>query len=580
MASGPYLMGRKQGCFKAPHSFSTYPRLPQHDPNCTVDNKYTRYFRDRWKILRQDVCQQRPTKPLCPQVLKECAEDALTGRKLLKPPMTGKNDICVGELWEGGKTHYNKVHEHPWSHNNVDDCCPAECPCLVRFPDPPEMDYVCKGNSDGPPMEDCTTYKHFFHEKPTPCPPRRYRPDPYDPCGCPLESATSYRLDYEHKEPVPNGPVVARAIKRGLWSMDQFCGDASRDTETNSEFYRKCVNRRAPIKTPATLKPHPGRVDGSSETCAQYPPKCAVDRVCYPDWIQNDTWLPPESPLERCTTYKHFYKPHEIRAMPGRPSKIQSPGAIPFSTINNIWYTCCDPPVDQRVPVEMRDRDPWPVVLTCPIKYQENLKTDPCASFRDETTNKADYYAKKRCAPNKWYGPPKGYTPPMLPFNDNTTNRVSYKAYSPEQYKDAKVDPGNPNGVKWGPYKCPPGEDKCRPRFPPPYGHPLKPYTQQCPCGTFDDRSMYHRDFKFWTPEMVDVVNEENCREHGVPKGMSLYRASYSHQGGKKAEIMPPPKSKGHRCMHPCNIMDLDSLYRLSFNDFWKAYEIEYIMFR
>jgi len=82
---------------------------------------------------------------------------------------------------------------------------------------------------------------------------------------------------------------------------------------------------------------------------------------------------------------------------------------------------------------------------------------------------------------------------------------------------------------------------------------------------------MYHHDFKFWTPEMVDQVNEEHCRTITVPKGISLYRASYVEQGGKRAEIMPPPKSTGQRCMNPCAFRDLDPLYRLSYRDFWKA---------
>ncbi|CAL8102822.1 unnamed protein product [Orchesella dallaii] len=577
MAFEPYLMNRKQVCFRAPASYSRYPRLPTYDPNCTT-GKYTGYFRDRWKALSQNVCarqNQCNEKPLCPLVVpcgvekKDVLAQLTDPRGSLTKAVSTFNDICIPELYDQGRTTNNKTYQYPWSHNNVDDCCKAECPCLDTFPEPPQIDYVCKGSFPCPPMEDCTTYKHFFPPKPTPCPPARYRPHPYDPCECPLESATSYRLDYEHKDPVPNGPVMAAAIKRGMWSMDQFCQDFKDDTEVKSQFIRKCQKVRQKIINPTTLECGTGRMDGSAETCSQFVRKCG-DRPCYPEWIENDQWLPPESPLETCTTYKHFYKPHYMTPFPEN-KKIKSPDAIPFSSINNMWYTCCDPEVDQRIPVEMRDQDPWPIVRTCPIKYQNNLQVDPCASFRDETTYKADYFAKKRCAPNKWYGPSRGYTPPILPFNDTTVNRVSFPAYSPNQYKEAKTDSGNPNGILWGPYKCPPGRDKCRPSFPPPYGHPIKPYTKQCPCGQFDDRSMYHRDFKFWTPEMVDQVNDEHCRTITIPKGISLYRASYVEQGGKRAAVMPPPKSTGQRCMNPCNFRDLDPLYRISFRDFWKA---------
>lgn len=569
MAFEPYLINRKQNCYRSPTCYTYNPRTPLHDPNCTSD-KYKTYFQDRWKSLSQNLCRNRckpPPKSLCPTLRsdrKKCSGNS----PILKEPLEF-DDICVPKLYERGVTQNQKTYQWPWSHNWVDDCCKPECPC-GPLQDAPEMDYVCKGSFPCPPMEDCTTYKHFYYAKPTPCPPKRYNPEPYCPCNCPLESATSYRLDYELKDPVPTGPAFAQAIKRGMWSLDQFCGDTKSDTETGTQFTRKCAEVPLPIKAPDNLHCGEGRLESSTETCSQHNLKCN-DRICYPDWIQNDSWMPPDTTLEQCTTYKHFYKPHKLRPRSGLPPFNESPDAIPFSSMNNMWYTCCDPVVDQRVPVEMRDIDPWPRVVVQPIKYQDNLQTDPCAPFRDETTYKADYFAKKRCAPNKWYGPKRGYTPPVLPFIDNTTNRVSYIAYSNEQRKGAKQNPGNPKGIYWGPYKCPPEVDKCRPPYPPPYGHPLKPYTKQCPCGQFDDRSMYHRDFKFWTPEMVDSVIDDYCRTIDVPKGISLYRASYVDQGGKKAEIMPPPKSKGDRCMNPCDVRDLDSLYRLSFTDLWKS---------
>ncbi|CAL8106029.1 unnamed protein product [Orchesella dallaii] len=236
-------------------------------------------------------------------------------------------------------------------------------------------------------------------------------------------------------------------------------------------------------------------MDGSAETCSQFVRKC-WDRPCFPAWIENDQFLPPKSPLETCTSYKIFYKPHYMTPFPeNKKSRAQTPSQFR-------------------------------------------------ASFRDETTYKAEYFVKKRCAPNKWYGPSRGHTLPILPFNYTTINRLSIPAYSPNQYKEAKTESGNANGILWGPYKCPPGRDKCRPSFPPPYGHPIKPYTTQCPCGQFDDRFVYHRDFKFWIPEMVDQVNAEHCRTSTIPKGISLCRASYVEQGGKRAALMPPPKNQ------------------------------------
>src|SRR4051812_23125991 len=97
--------------------------------------------------------------------------------------------------------------------------------------------------------------------------------------------------------------------------------------------------------------------------------------------------------------------------------KMVSPKAIPFSTMHNMWYTCHDPKIDFKSKVEIRDNEPWPYAVRCPIKYQDNLQTDPCAPLRDETTHKADYTGKKRCVKVENFAPSKGYTPPIQPIN-------------------------------------------------------------------------------------------------------------------------------------------------------------------
>jgi len=61
---------------------------------------------------------------------------------------------------------------------------------------------------------------------------------------------------------------------------------------------------------------------------------------------------------------------------------------------------------------------------------------------------------------------------------DDTTMKISYPPYNACQYKNAVGNAGNPNGVKWEVYKCPPEGDKCLPRFIPPYGNPLKPFLK------------------------------------------------------------------------------------------------------
>lgn len=85
--------------------------------------------------------------------------------------------------------------------------------------------------------------------------------------------------------------------------------------------------------------------------------------------------------------------------------------------MNDMWYTCYTPKVDQNTPVEIKDNDPWPYVKPCPISYTDSLFVDPCAPFRDDTTQKADYTPKRRCVPVQNYAPCPGYTPPIQPFN-------------------------------------------------------------------------------------------------------------------------------------------------------------------
>ena len=85
----------------------------------------------------------------------------------------------------------------------------------------PCVQMVCKEREELPPLETMTTHRYYFDQKPTPPRPQR-RVENWDPCECPLESATTYRVDYPHKGQVPNGPVLANVIRHGMWSMDQF----------------------------------------------------------------------------------------------------------------------------------------------------------------------------------------------------------------------------------------------------------------------------------------------------------------------------------------------------------------------
>jgi len=52
-----------------------------------------------------------------------------------------------------------------------------------------------------------------------------------------ITGATSYRIDYEHKDPIQNGPVLAAALKRGMWSMDQFCQEYCYNPYRSMPYY-------------------------------------------------------------------------------------------------------------------------------------------------------------------------------------------------------------------------------------------------------------------------------------------------------------------------------------------------------
>lgn len=70
---------------------------------------------------------------------------------------------------------------------------------------------------------------------------------------------------------------------------------------------------------------------------------------------------------------------------------------------------------------------------------------------------------------------------------------------------------------------------------------------------------------------MVAQEEEAMCRQLNLPKGSSLSRSDFIAPGGKKAAVMPPPISKGYRCMNPSSFWDLDTLHRVSFHDFRKT---------
>jgi hypothetical protein len=92
----------------------------------------------------------------------------------------------------------------------------------------------------------------------------------------------------------------------------------------------------------------------------------------------------------------------------------------------------------------------------------------------------------------------------------------------------------------------------------------------KCPCGPFDNRSTYNQDFRFRSPEVVAEMVADRCQEPNVGKGVSLSRFDYVEQIGKKAAVMPPPISKGYRCIHPCNNQSADTLYRVRSTTFGK----------
>ncbi|CAL8106045.1 unnamed protein product [Orchesella dallaii] len=251
-------------------------------------------------------------------------------------------DVTVSDLNNQTKYH----------HNRQNDCCEAECPCLDTFPEPPQIDYDVEGKFPMSTDGGLHYVQAFFPPKPTRCHPARYRQIVMNLVNALwncyiarfIKDVTSYSLDDEHKDPVPNGPVMAAAIKRGMWSMDQFCQDFKDDTEVKSQFIQKCQKVRQKIINPTTLECCTGRMDGSAKTCCRFVRKCG-DRPCHPEWIENDQWLPPESPLETCTTYKNFYKPHYMTPFPeNKKSRAQTPSHFRVHIFgHNLWYTCCDP---------------------------------------------------------------------------------------------------------------------------------------------------------------------------------------------------------------------------------------------
>lgn len=552
MAFEPYLSERNLGCYKDAMCAPSPP-----DPNCTMD-PYKKLFKDRWDVLRTDPCQRSPLADLT----VPCAE--------LNNSLKTLDQVCSPPAWRKMSTLYQKDYDYPKSHNNVDDCCKTPCPCVDKFPElPSNVAYRCTAPSPCPPLDDRTTYRSFYVPH---CVQPRWRKEPevWDPCEGPMENCTITSTDFVQKNRIPIGPANSEIIKHGMWSCSQFCKEFTDETTTGTVHDKKCAPRRRPFCAFTNLTIPKCGMRNDTTTRVDFPPKEGED-VCYPEWISNDIWYKPETALEKCTTYNHFYKPHPIPT-PLNTLKVRSAGAIPFCTLNKLCYSCHDPEPQQKTPVEMKDNDPWPVAVREPIKYQDNLQTDPCAPFCDETITRNDYTPKALCRPNENFAPIQGYVPPLIPFNDNTTNRMDYRAYNWNEYQNAIGNAGNPNGVDWGPYYCGKNVDACLPRFPAPYGHPLKPYlNKRCPCGPFDNRSTYNQDFRFRSAEVLQEMENEMCRQPNVPKGVSIYRHDFINQGGKKAEVTPPPPSKGYRCIHPCSLRDTDTLYRIDYHDFWKS---------
>ena len=216
------------------------------------------------------------------------------------------------------------------------------------------------------------------------------------------------------------------------------------ETTTNAEYGPKCGCRPPAILPVHNIITPCYPLKSDTETGSEFIYKEGEPVHCFHSWLDNENWHKPETPLEECTTYKHFHKAHPIPppvifaltqtknnqrissnlevVFQMTKCTVESPPAIPFCSINRLCYSCYDPVPNQKTPVEMKDNDPWPYVKPCPIRYQNNLQLDPCAKFRDETTQKVDYTPKALCRPRYNFAPLKGYVPAITPFNGSLSS--------------------------------------------------------------------------------------------------------------------------------------------------------------
>jgi len=92
-----------------------------------------------------------------------------------------------------------------------------------------------------------------------------------------------------------------------LLFFSRFC----EETETSEQFVSKYCRKRPEIRHANNLCVGTGPMECLTEMKENYVEK-EPEIPCYPSWIENEMWVPPESALESCTTYKHYYRPHSF----------------------------------------------------------------------------------------------------------------------------------------------------------------------------------------------------------------------------------------------------------------------------
>ncbi|KAG5450147.1 hypothetical protein CSKR_113246 [Clonorchis sinensis] len=355
-------------------------------------------------------CPHRPKaiEPWGPCVMSEYTAQyhpqCVEPNKVIVPP---SNIFASGDPMSGKTTHRNDYVPHPYERPYVQKPIPYKAPCGK--------------------MEDSTLYRNEYTAKNC-APSLPVKPLERRMCSAKFDGQPTYRSDYRSWDLPPIRPQKPKDERPNLPKFEA-------EPIYRREFVPKCIEKPKSYKPEDRPRPdEPFRSDTMYRT--EYVPR----QVEPPVPVKPALYAKSQMPFETLTTNRKDFTPKEMCPNPPfKPQNLLFASTDPMSkaTTNRTDYKDWGPSYPERgakpeyKPLEgdqsfdstyRNDFNEKPI---CPVVGIKPFEPKRCDAKFDGLTNYRHEYKPWEVPPPK---PAKKeeWAPPDAPFDDSTTNRVSY----------------------------------------------------------------------------------------------------------------------------------------------------------